>query len=97
VGKAGYVFGTWEGDTKDDVESMNGKFEDVNGFGFGFDVGAAWYFTSNIGVFAEVGFDKYGLKTAASYSYQDYDGSFVPGSIDIDVPFSRFLNTGISI
>jgi hypothetical protein len=88
VGKIGYAFGIWSGDSRDYLEKdLNGNIEEAGGLAFGFDVGAAYYFTSVIGAFAEVGFDRYGLSAKASWN---------GGSEKLDVPFSRFVTVGIS-
>jgi hypothetical protein len=72
VGKLGLAFGSSEDIT-----------EDISGFAFGIDVGAAYYFSSTIGVFGEVGFDDYMLQAKAT-------------GYTIDVPFNRFFTAGIS-
>jgi hypothetical protein len=87
VGKVGYVFGIWNGDTKDYLESQGGKLETEGGIAFGFDVGVAYYFTSILGVFAEAGFDRYAGRAKAS-------GGGV--SQTADVSFNRFFTVGIS-
>jgi hypothetical protein len=87
VGKIGYAPGIWTGDNRDDVESMGGRVDPVGGIGFGFDVGVAYYFNSKIGVFAEVGFDQYGLETKVKF-----DGD----SSTLRAPFRRFLTAGFS-
>jgi phytoene dehydrogenase-like protein len=75
VGKVGYVLGGGE---------TNGNSEDgYNGIGFGFDVGAAYYFNSRIGIFAEAGFERYSLE-------KDDSG------VTYEFPFSRFVIVGIS-
>jgi hypothetical protein len=75
VGKLGYVLGGGEG---------GGQTEDgINGVGFGFDVGVAYYFNSRVGVFAEAGFERYSLE-------KDVDG------VTFEFPFSRFIIIGIS-
>jgi hypothetical protein len=76
VGKVGYVLG---GGESDDGMSEEG----INGFGFGIDVGAAYYFTPRIGVFAEAGFERYSLeKDITGYTFE--------------FPFSRFVIIGLS-
>lgn len=87
VGKAGYVFGVWSGDTKDYLESQGGKMEAEGGIAFGFDVGAAYYFTPILGVFAEAGFDRYDGRAK-----QTVGG----GTYKADAPFNRFFTVGIS-
>jgi hypothetical protein len=79
VGKAGYVLG---GGKTDDLSE-----DGVNGFGFGIDVGAAYYFTPRIGIFAEAGFERYSLtKDITSESY----------TVAFEFPFSRFVIVGLS-
>jgi hypothetical protein len=81
VGKIGYVLGGGK---------SGGQTEDgINGIGFGVDVGAAYYFNSRIGVFAEAGFERYGLE-------KDFDGDEYIGSYTWEFPFSRFVIVGIS-
>ncbi|MDR3325036.1 MAG: outer membrane beta-barrel protein [Spirochaetaceae bacterium] len=57
-----------------------------SGFAFGIDVGAAYYFSSSVGVFAELGFDDYML----SVEYGPYNYTY-------NLPFYRFFTAGISI
>jgi hypothetical protein len=87
VGKIGYVIGIWTGDNRDDVDDMNGTVDAVGGVGFGFDVGAAYYFNSKFGLFAEVGFDDYALETKIKAE------NF---SATLKAPFNRFLTVGVS-
>jgi opacity protein-like surface antigen len=116
VGKVGYSFGKWKGDSYDwlveDVPGLNKGYEatDPSGFSWGVDLGAAFYFTPNIGLFIEGGFDRYALTSKASGEYYD-DG--LPSSDDpdsspgfsgwyseeweIELPFTRFLTLGISL
>ncbi|MDR2739903.1 MAG: porin family protein [Treponema sp.] len=75
VGKIGYVLGF--------AEARSGSEGGYNGIGFGFDVGAAYYFTPRFGAFAEAGFDRYNLE-------KDFGGE------KIEVPFSRFVTVGVS-
>lgn len=70
VGKIGYVIGNLEG-------------ESLGGLGFGIDAGVGYYFNSKLGVFGEVGFDRYMLK-------KEVDGFDVKGT------FSRFATFGVS-
>jgi hypothetical protein len=77
LGKLGYAVGTLKGDQLKNLDNPSG-------FGFGFDLGAAYYFTKKIGAFAEVGFDRYLLK------------SKVEGET-IDLPLTRFLTAGVSV
>jgi hypothetical protein len=88
VGKVGYVIGIWEGDVKNLLDTMNADVDPIGGFGFGVDLGAAYYFTSNFGIFAERGFDGYMLSTKVKIS----------GVSDLTIyaPFYRFLTVGIS-
>jgi hypothetical protein len=80
VGKIGYVLGKWEGDTLDYyTENIPGAYRGYeatppSGLGWGFDLGAAFYFTPNFGIFIEGGFDRYDLKTKISGEFYD-DGS----------------------
>ncbi|MDR0584609.1 MAG: outer membrane beta-barrel protein [Treponema sp.] len=75
VGKVGYVLGG--GEERGQTE------EDINGLGFGVDVGAAYYFTPRIGIFGEAGFERYSLeKEISGYKYE--------------FPFSRFVIIGLS-
>ncbi|MDR1901526.1 MAG: porin family protein [Treponema sp.] len=87
VGKIGYALGKWSGDTKKLWESYGGTMEEVGGFAFGVDIGAAYYFTSTIGLFAEAGLDRYGLSAKATI-YNE--------SETLKVPFSRFFTAGLS-
>jgi hypothetical protein len=75
VGKVGYVIGS--------ADVMGESYSGFKGLGFGFDVGAAYYFTPRFGAFAEAGFDRYNLS-------KDISG------MDIDVIFSRFFTIGVS-
>ncbi|MDR2738978.1 MAG: hypothetical protein LBB68_03995 [Treponema sp.] len=81
VGKIGYVLGFAEANFEGEGESE--KEDGYNGIGFGFDVGAAYYFTPRFGAFAEAGFDLYNLE-------KDFDVG------KIEVPFSRFVTVGVS-
>ncbi|MDR0683652.1 MAG: outer membrane beta-barrel protein [Spirochaetaceae bacterium] len=87
VGKIGYVIGIWEGETKDAVKSLGASVGDIGGIGFGFDVGAAYYFNSKFGLFAEVGFDDYALESEITGS--GYNQT-------LKAPFNRFLTIGVS-
>jgi hypothetical protein len=89
VGKIGIAFGSWQGEQKDSVE----EFADIEtplGLAFGFDLGAAFYFTSNIGAFVEAGFDRYNL------SLKETSKDDSSQKLTADVPFNRFLTLGIS-
>jgi hypothetical protein len=76
VGKIGYAIGNYSGS----------GLEDIGGFAFGFDVGAAYYFTPVVGVFAEAGFDDYALE-ANIKGYTD---------AKVKAAFFRFVTFGIS-
>jgi hypothetical protein len=94
VGKIGYVIGIWQGEWRDEAESSGATIEDpVGGFGFGIDAGVAWYFNSKVGVFAEVGFDKYALETKVKFPTEYQSGGV---SYTLEAPFNRFLTAGIS-
>jgi hypothetical protein len=81
VGKLGYTFGSMiSGPDKDYVDS-------AGGFAVGFDVGAAYYLTSVLGAFIEVGFDDYAMETKLKNT-----GT----SMTLDTPFYRFVTFGIS-
>lgn len=80
VGKIGYVLGMMSGDISEFIEPQGG-------IGFGFDIGAAFYFTANFGIFAEAGFDRYMLGWKYKSAYGTDKG---------DAPFSRFATVGIS-
>jgi hypothetical protein len=87
VGKLGMAFGAWWGDTRYALESINADLKVPISFAFGVDLGAAYYFTSNLGLFVEGGFDDYKLSATASGT---------GWSSTIDVPFYRFLTFGLS-
>jgi opacity protein-like surface antigen len=89
VGKIGYTFGTWEGDYKDFAKKNNATIDDIAGFAFGFDIGAAFYFTSVFGIFVEAGFDSYALEGKIKGSYDSFSYTF-------EAPFSRFVTVGFS-
>jgi opacity protein-like surface antigen len=76
VAKIGYAIGTYSGSGLDEI----------GGFAFGFDVGAAYYFTPVIGIFAEAGFDDYALEA----NIKDYSAAKVKAA------FFRFVTFGIS-
>jgi hypothetical protein len=88
VGKLGIVFGSWEGDVYDAVKGSGAKIDIPAAIVFGFDVGASYYFTTTIGAFAEVGFDRYNLEAKAS------GGGM---SSTLEMPFNRFVTFGISV
>jgi hypothetical protein len=75
VGKIGYVLGFGE--------AMGESQSGFNGIGIGFDVGAAYYFIPRLGVFAELGFDRYNLEKTVS-------------GTKVEAPFTRFITVGIS-
>ncbi|MDR1900621.1 MAG: outer membrane beta-barrel protein [Treponema sp.] len=77
VAKIGYVIFDIGGDVS--------AGESYGGVGFGFDVGAAYYFTSFVGAFAEVGFDRYN------------GGYKVDGGDSFDGSLNRFLTLGLSV
>jgi hypothetical protein len=89
VGKIGYVFGDVSGDTINDANQSGYTVEVDGGIGFGFDVGAAYYFTPLVGVFAELGFDHYSGKFVLK------TGNQVISSVD--VTFNRFFTAGLSL
>jgi hypothetical protein len=89
VGKIGMAFGIWTGDNRDMLDSTPGFTVDpILGFAFGFDIGAAYYFTPRFGIFGEAGFDDYLLKTKIT----DSDN----WTVTLHAPFNRFLTFGIS-
>jgi hypothetical protein len=85
VGKIGISIGLWTGDFIDAIEDLGVDIKTPPGFAFGFDVGAAYYFTTTIGAFVEAGFDRY-----------DREVKFEPSLGSADVPFNRFFTVGIS-
>jgi hypothetical protein len=96
VGKIGYSFGVWSGETYDWCNEDGYKTTAPSGFAFGFDIGAAYYFTSKFGVFAEAGFDRYLLKSEVSGEY--YNGyRWVSEDFEVELPFTRFLTLGVSV
>ncbi|MFP3042897.1 porin family protein [Treponema primitia] len=80
VGKIGYVLGS--------AEAYGTTESGYNGVGFGIDLGAAYYISSNFGFFLEAGFDQYN----AEKEFTAYDGT----TFTVEVPFTRFLTFGIS-
>jgi hypothetical protein len=106
VGKIGYVLGFWSGDYKKWEESYDSKIDPVGGLGFGFDAGAAYYFSPRFGVFAEVGFDRYMLKTRVSGKTEAGWSPVEGGSTEwfdenvwdytIDAPFNRIVTFGLN-
>jgi hypothetical protein len=91
LGKIGGAFGTWSGDYYDFVKSLGASIDDPAGFAFGFDLGAAYYFTPHVGVFAELGFDDYALETEASFRIYS-----VTYSATAKAPFAKFLTVGVA-
>jgi hypothetical protein len=85
VAKIGYAAGFWSGDLYDAVKDDLGP---IGGVAFGFDIGAAYYFTPVFGIFAEAGFDDYALEAKIS----GYNGA----DLTLKAPFNRFLTFGIS-
>jgi hypothetical protein len=80
VGKIGFVLGS--------AEFQDGSSESgYNGVGFGFDVGAAYYFTPRFGAFAEAGFDRYNAQKEIDVDFAKFT---------VEIPFTRFLTFGIS-
>jgi hypothetical protein len=94
VGKAGFVIGVWSGDNYDEAKSFGVTIDPdpPMGFGFGADLGVAYYFTPRFGLFAEGGFDGYMLQTKLDYSNASDGG----GTMTLDAPFYRFVTIGIS-
>jgi hypothetical protein len=88
VGKVGYALG---GGTQKEPGYADITEDGINGMGFGFDVGAAFYFNSRFGIFAEAGFERYSLEKG--FTAYDYYGSY---SYTLEFPFSRFVIVGIS-
>jgi hypothetical protein len=84
VGKVGFAFGSVTSGPK----AIKDALDSIRGFAFGFDVGAAYYFTSFVGVFIEGGLDDYMLKA----KFKDYGY----GAITLDTPFYRFVTIGLS-
>jgi hypothetical protein len=88
VGKIGYVFGHVSGDSIDEAKRQGASVEASGGLGIGFDVGVAYYLTSLVGIFAELGFDRYnGRYEAELGSYKEFTS----------VEFNRFFTAGLSI
>jgi opacity protein-like surface antigen len=96
VGKIGMAFGIWTGDFKDELDKdTTVKIDTIMGFAFGFDAGIAYYFTPRFGIFGEVGFDDYLLKTKITIDNSYY--SQIDTSIEtLKAPFNRFITFGIS-
>ncbi|MDR1147169.1 MAG: hypothetical protein LBK66_00910 [Spirochaetaceae bacterium] len=88
VAKIGYAVGFWSGDFYDMLTKNSAiTVGDIGGVAFGFDIGAAYYFTPVFGIFAEAGFDDYALESKIS------GGGW---SDTLKAPFNRFLTFGIS-
>jgi hypothetical protein len=83
VGKIGYAVGFWGGNIYD---ALKNYIDSVSGVAFGFDIGAAYYFTPVFGVFAEAGFDDYALEVKVKGGYTG----------TAEMPFYRFLTFGVS-
>jgi hypothetical protein len=88
VGKIGVAFGFWSGDNYNLLKSAGVSIDTPFGVGFGADVGIAYYFMPNFGLFAEGGFDAYSLKAELS-------GGGVTSTLE--APFYRFLTVGVSL
>ena len=105
VGKIGYAFGIWSGDSYD-LCVANGYIDGVDyrnymatvpsGLAFGADVGVAYYFTPTIGIFAEAGFDLYSLASTITGELNE-SGSWESDKFEVELPFSRFLTLGLSV
>jgi hypothetical protein len=93
VGKVGVVFGNWIGKLKD---ASGNEIEIAPAVSFGFDVGAAYYFTPLLGVFIEAGFDRYNLEAKLKYTqtsyYDSYNGGY-DGYSDYDNGYSSSYST----
>ncbi|MDR1444630.1 MAG: outer membrane beta-barrel protein [Treponema sp.] len=87
VGKLGAAFGIWTGEQRDFLKNNSATVDTIGGVAFGIDAGVAYYFSPRIGIFGEVGFDDYMLKTKISSQ-----GS----SETLKAPFGRFLTIGLS-
>ncbi|GHV90897.1 hypothetical protein AGMMS50268_14000 [Spirochaetia bacterium] len=94
VGKIGYVIPalTYRYTKSFSGNNINVGDDEKGGLGIGIDIGAAYYFTPRIGVFAEAGFEVYNvsLEMSGSDNYTSYNET-------IDIKFTRFLTAGISI
>ncbi|GHV90327.1 hypothetical protein AGMMS50268_08300 [Spirochaetia bacterium] len=97
VGKIGYVipaltYSYTKSFSGNSGNNINVNEDEKGGLGIGIDIGAAYYFTPRIGVFAEVGFDVYNvsLEMSGSDNYTSYNET-------IDIKFTQFLTAGISI
>jgi hypothetical protein len=102
VGKIGYVFGIWQGVTEIYREVLEDwgysqswyEFSQISGgLGFGFDLGVAYYFTANVGLFAESGFDRYML----SIVLKAHEGYYRGITTALDAHVYRFLTLGLSL
>jgi hypothetical protein len=91
VGKIGAAFGMWMGDYKDLMENNGVTIGAIGGLAFGFDAGVAYYFSPRLGIFGEVGFDDYMLKTKAKGEEYGYTFNYT-----LKAPFNRFVTIGIS-
>ncbi|GHV69733.1 hypothetical protein AGMMS49928_13380 [Spirochaetia bacterium] len=93
VGKIGYAFNDFTGDTADYMKSVDVTLEMEGGIAFGIDLGVCFYFTPLVGIFAEAGYDQYNGKVTAKFN-DYYSGS---SSETIDTTFNRFFTAGLSI
>ncbi|GHV79301.1 hypothetical protein AGMMS49944_10920 [Spirochaetia bacterium] len=90
LGKIGVAFGKWSGDYYDYAKANGASIDDPLGVAFGFDLGAAYYFTPHFGAFAELGFDDYALETEASITVSS---SFTQTA---KAPIVKFLTIGVA-
>jgi hypothetical protein len=81
--KVGYGLGFWAGEDKDD-DTTNPA-----GLAYGFDAGVRYFFTKNIGVFAEGGYEYYFL----DYKYDTH--SFL-GELDWAAYGNKFVSAGVT-
>jgi opacity protein-like surface antigen len=88
--KLGYGFGWLSGDFADIYRTKG-----PSGFGFGFDIGLRYFFTSHIGAYMEVGYERF----VSSFDYNvNVTGSGITyqGSGPWDSPVQRFITFGIT-
>jgi hypothetical protein len=93
LGKMGFVPGVWSGDSKDYLDELlemygGSSIDNPKGFGFGFDVGYAFYFTPIVGIFAEAGFERYLLKSEVSVEGSTYEA---------ESPMNKFFTLGLAL
>jgi hypothetical protein len=81
VGKIGYAIGSIISGTSAEY------FDSAGGFAFGIDAGIAYYFTSHLGLFGEVGFDDYMINSKFNIFGTSYS---------VKTPFYRFVTLGVS-